>query len=192
MDVIVATYGADEWAERALTAARSVNGARVYVHHSLTATNPGDARNEAVDVADPDSWIVFLDGDDQLGLGYIDAMTAAATDPADVYAPALQLGDTPPMVLHNRDIVNGLNPCPIGTAIHRDTFERVGRFWNEPAWEDWSLFRRAVLAGGAVRFVPDATYIAASSPNGRNSTVRNPRQLRQQIIDSHTEWSRTL
>jgi hypothetical protein len=67
-------------------------------------------------------------------------------------------------------------------------FEEAGQFWGEPAWEDYSLFRRAVLSGAFVHFVPNAIYIAHSTKNGRNSTVTNPRRFRRDIVRSHLNW----
>lgn len=199
LTVVISSFGDQSWRELALQrAVPSLDGwGQVVLYHTTeTHLSIGEVRNAAVAAGNPEGWILFLDPDDELAVGYIDAMTDAAVEPSDLYVPALQLitgGKTgPARVLDDRDIVDGLNPCPIGTLIHRSTFDRVGGFWNERAWEDWSLFRRVVLTGGELRFVPDAVYRAHVSTVGRNSTVRNPKALRREIVASHRRWLKEL
>lgn len=184
--VIVTTWGSDLWANAGVANALR-HGARFH-HIDSSTVSAGEARNHAVEIIDPKGWICFLDADDRLDTGYLDAMAAAVRHDRQLLTPALALGDRPAECYGSRDIINGLNPCPIGTLIHRDLFDEVGGFWDEPAWEDWSLFRRAVLQGAEIKFVHDAIYRAADNPTGRNSTVANPRRLRRQILDSHREW----
>lgn len=186
LEVIVTTWGSDEWNERGRVAAKYNSGWHYHEHDDVSA---GEARNRAVRDVDPQNWICFLDADDELGDGYYDAMEAAVRHERELLTPALALGDRPSECYTERDIINGLNPCPIGTLIHRSVFDEVGGFWDEPAWEDWSLFRRAVLVGADIVFVPGAIYHAAANPNGRNSTIANTRRLRQQILDSHRRWT---
>ena len=189
--MIVTTWGHPSWAGKASRVAipSACEQARVYHHHSPDAPSAGAARNEAVEICDPQEWICFLDADDELEPGYVDAMRAVGLWGSHLGTPALRLPGKDPEVYRDRDIITGMNPCPIGTLIHRGLFEEAGQFWGEPAWEDWSLFRRAVLVGGVIRFVPGAVYNAtASTRSGRNSTVRNPKKLRRDIIDSHIEW----
>ena len=192
LTVIIASFGDDRWLELAQERAiPSLDGwDDTFIYHLGDTTNisVGEVRNMAVRVCKPDGWICFLDPDDELAPDYLHIMQRAATNPADLYVPALKIGAGPAKVLDDRDIINGMNPCPIGTLIHRDTFDAVGGFWNEPAWEDWSLFRRVALGGGKLHFVPDAIYKAYSGPHGRNSTIPNPQQLRRDIIESHTDW----
>ena len=194
--IIVASFGDPKWVtlaeQRAIPSATRQGNVRTM--HVDEPMHVGALRNLAVDSFDPQGWMCFLDPDDELADGYIAAMTAEPMNDNHLYVPALQLvrrGVRPPdapQILNNRDIVNGLNPCPIGTLIHRSTFEDAGRFWDERAWEDWSLFRRAVLGGSTLRFVPDAVYRAYMSPDGRNSTVIKPAQLRSDILESHERW----
>jgi glycosyltransferase involved in cell wall biosynthesis len=188
--IIVTTWGHPSWVGLASRVAipSVADQARIYHHHAEGAASAGAARNEAVEIADPQEWICFLDADDELAPGYVDAMERANLQRDDLGTPALQLPGETPRCLEDRDILAGLNPCPIGTLIHRSMFEEAGQFWGEPAWEDWSLFRRAVLSGAYVHFVPDAVYIANSTSNGRNSGVINPRRLRRDIVRSHLDW----
>jgi hypothetical protein len=157
LEVIVTTWGSDEWHERGRVTAK-YNSAW-HFHSYDPKQSAGAARNAAVE------------------------------HERQLLTPALALGDRPPECYGSRDIINGLNPCPIGTLIHRTMFDAVGGFWDEPAWEDWSLFRRAVLIGAEITFVHDAVYHAADNPRGRNSTVRNPQALRRQILESHRRWT---
>lgn len=192
IQVIVTTWGHPSWAGLASRVAipSACDQAPVYHHHTPEAPSAGAARNQAVEIADPQEWILFLDADDELAPGYVAAMRAAVEHDEQLLVPALQLPGKPARVLDNRDIVHGDNPCPIGTVIHRSMFEEAGQFWDEPAWEDYSLFRRAVLAGAEIQFVPDAIYVAHSTSSGRNSRVPNARLLKRDIVQSHKQWMR--
>jgi glycosyltransferase involved in cell wall biosynthesis len=184
--VIVTTWGTD-WAKRGFDTAEANDAAWYHLDDAISA---GAARNAAVVALDPQEWICFLDADDSLGDGYLDAMSAAYQHDRQLLTPALALGARPAECYGGRDIVDGINPCPIGTLIHRELFDDVGGFWDERAWEDWSLFRRCVLIGADIRFVHDAVYHATHDHRGRNSTVTNPRELRTEILASHAGWLR--
>lgn len=195
--VLIATFGDDRWARRAAvnavpSAEREQPAELVTVHGDTLA----GARNEAARrTSSP--WLCFLDADDELEPGYLAAMAATELErgllaPAvrfvetvDELPPAEVLGDDP-----RREIDKGWNPCVIGTLLRRDVFDRVGGFWPERAWEDWSLFRRAWLAGEQIHHVRDAVYRVHVDPAGRNSTVARPAELRRQILRSHTQWQR--
>lgn len=76
---MIATYGDDRWQEAAWSYAYpSVANvdAEVIVRHDPNATL-AEVRNAAAAHASGD-WLCFLDADDQLGDGYLDAMSAAA------------------------------------------------------------------------------------------------------------------
>ena len=189
--VIITTWGTSDWEEagrRCQFETTLTCDARVFHLHRDEPDSAGAHRNAAVDEIDPPDWICFLDADDRLASGYIEAMFAEPHRTNQLLTPALALGDRKPHILEGRDIIKGNNPCPIGTLIHREAFELAGRFWDERAWEDWSLFRRAVLVGAEIVFVPEAIYIATYDRRGRNSTVVNPQRLRRQIVRSHLEW----
>lgn len=190
VSVIVTTFGSANWCTAGEVTAAAHDGHHFHAEHCRSL---GDARNQAIGHVDPQGWILMLDADDELSPGYVEAMTTGPLVETDLYVPALQniVGgrSRPAEVFTGRDIIDGLNPCPIGTLIHRDMFELVGRFWDEVAWEDWSLFRRVVLAGGNLTFVPRAVYRAHVDRTGRNSTVRNGQVLRRQIVASHERWA---
>ena len=182
--VIVATFGDEWWYEKGCWAAASAlaqGATTIQVHDDSLAV----ARNIGAARADTE-WLCFLDADDVILPGYFDAMAAAT---GDLRAPAVQYDDDEPMVLADRNI-NVTNPCVIGTLIRKDMFMRAGGFWEEEAWEDWSLFRRCWLLGATIEHVPGAVYHVAVNPRGRNGTVRNPRELHAQIRQSHKRWLR--
>jgi glycosyltransferase involved in cell wall biosynthesis len=201
--VIVATFGDPQWkrtAEQAVASAAPQGVPVVSTHLSGGVNDPGMARNIAVDIADDaghaQGWLCFLDADDELEPGYIDAMAAAVdrwtADRPDtrppLFAPAIRFGpDAQPEVLSSRNI-RVMNPCVIGTLIHRTVFDDIGRFWSERAWEDWSLFRRANLTRSPIVWVRDAVYLVHESGEGRNSTIEDPVALHTEIIESHVAW----
>lgn len=190
VDVIITTWGHPSWSGLAQRVAQPGAAMQAPTHLFHTETEIGGlARNAAVEAVNPRGWICFLDADDQLEPGYIDAMSTPLNDDWNyLLTPALRLPGLSPGFFSERNIIDGLNPCPIGTLIHRSVFDAVGQFWGERAWEDWSLFRRAVLFGCTIRFVEGAVYDASNSTrNGRN-TVKNPNALRREIVNSHNVW----
>lgn len=189
--IIVATFGADRWAQLARTvavpSAEAEQPTELIVHHGETLHQ---ARNDAADRASSE-WLCFLDADDELEPGYLQALLSASADlraPAVRYVTAGQ-ADPDPLLFDRRNIAT-MNPCVIGTLIRAELFSDVGRFWPERAWEDWSLFRRAWLAGATIEHVPAAVYRVHHDPAGRNSTVDRPHTLRREILRSHAAWTR--
>lgn len=188
--VVVATFGADRWAQlarrRAVPSAEAEQPAELIVEHGETLHQ---ARNDAARRARAD-WLCFLDADDELEPGYLAALLAAT---GDLRAPSVRYvtpTETPePISFAGRNIDN-MNPCVIGTLIRRDQFHEAGGFWPERAWEDWSLFRRAWLLGAKVEHVPAAVYRVHHDPTGRNSTVDRPHTLRREILRSHALFLR--
>lgn len=190
VSVIVGTFGPEHWVDlanaRAIPSA-TAEGVEVIHRHGATIA---EARNAGAAAASSE-WLVFLDADDELEPGYIAAMAAADGDlraPAVRYVTATEHPD--PIILDGRNI-DRLNPCVIGTALRRDMFDFVGGFWNERAWEDWSLFRRCWLAGAKLVHVPTAVYRAHVNPTGRNNTVSDPVGLSRHIRRRHAEWRRS-
>ncbi len=189
---MVATHGDASWStladERAVPSARALDVAVIQIHGDDATL--AETRNAGAALAETE-WLIFLDADDELEAGYVEALRRSG---ADLRAPAVRyvLEGQPvpePITYHERNI-DRINPCVIGTAVRRDLFDRVGGFWNERAFEDWSLFRRCWLAGAVLEHVPDAVYRATVNPAGRNSTVPRRVDLCRQIRRSHTEWKR--
>jgi glycosyltransferase involved in cell wall biosynthesis len=187
--IVIATFGDAKWREKA-SAARIASAAaqgdvEIVLAHDETLAR---ARNTGAEAA-TGGWLVFLDADDELAPGYVEAMLAAT---GDLRAPAIQYvypdgWAQAPLVLADRDI-DRINPCCIGTMLRREMFYDAGGFWEEPAWEDWSLFRRCWLLGATIEHVPDAVYRAYVNPASRNHTVHDPKALWRAIRASHDRW----
>lgn len=162
--VIVATYGDPSWRETAQRAVASAQDqAPVLQIHRKTLH---DARNQGAGRARTE-WLCFLDADDELTPGYIDAMAAGT---ADLRGPAVQY-------VHGRrerirvwpemDLRDG-NYLVIGTLVRRDLFRKVGGFRDWPLYEDWCLWQRCWSAGATIEVLPDAVYRAHVRLDSRN------------------------
>jgi len=188
--VIVATFGSAEWQRRAEAVAVPSAVAQLpdelIVEHGRTLA---DARNDAARRARSE-WLCFLDADDQLEPGYLAALRFGF---GDLRAPAVRYvtpgePEPEPVTFEGRDI-STINPCVIGTLIRREMLLTAGGFWQERAWEDWSLFRRCWLLGASIEHHPAAVYRATVGA-GRNSTVANRQQLHRDILTSHDQWQK--
>jgi glycosyltransferase involved in cell wall biosynthesis len=186
--VCIGTYGDAEWYAKAVALAGPTEleqGCEVVIRHADTLAQ---ARNDLAEAANGE-WLIFLDADDSLEPGYVGALMSAH---GDLRAPAVRYvysdgSSTPPQTFGERDMLT-MNQCVIGTAIRRSMFWDVGGFWEERAWEDWSLFRRMYLLGASITHNPEAIYRATVNYGGRNGTVYNPQDLNEEIRRSHEEW----
>lgn len=171
--LIVATYGDSTWeclgADTARRAAIQLDRFDRVIHlhepdHDLAWT-----RNAAAVYADT-GWLCFVDADDDLDPGYVAAMRPHL-QAGRLLAPAAQMvtdGARGPLEhYYDRDIRH-LNPCIIGTLVERSLFLAVGGFFDEPIYEDWSLFLRCWRAGAVVHPVPEAVYRVRLRPGSRN------------------------
>jgi hypothetical protein len=183
--IVVATFGAERWRE--LAAARAIpsalaQGVPVVAIHG--GDSIADARNAALRLVETE-WMIYLDSDDELEAGYVEALRRVS---GDLLAPSVRMvvdgipGEVESLAARNMDT---MNPCVIGTAVRRSAIEAVGGWLDEPAWEDWSLFRRIWWTGGSIVHVPDAVYRVHVDPLGRNSTVPDPVTLHRQIRRDH-------
>lgn len=181
--VCIATFGDEEsWSPLVKRAWRSAADQTlspkdvVYVH--------GDdlhvARNAAAaDVFD--GWLCFLDADDELDPGYLEAMqrTIDGLDssrrwllqPATLGVYPGGATDSAAVVIPRKPLIDG-NYMVIGTLISADQFHRVGAFRPWACYEDWDLWIRAWLDGAESQAVPEAIYRVHVSPGSRNNGDR--------------------
>ena len=166
--VIVGTYGGNEWIdlanERAKPSVRDQAADVLHVHGETLAEsrNAGAARAST-------EWLCFLDADDELTPGYMDAMARAS---ADLRGPAVAYvrpngRAAAPKLWPRVDLADG-NYLLIGTLVRRDLFLEVGGFRGWPMYEDWCLWQRCWLAGATIEQVPAAIYRAHVRPDSRN------------------------
>lgn len=193
--IVIATYGDRKWIEIAEVHAMSsisnlqmhtIPLVRLHGGHSIA-----ESRNTAASLVDTE-WICFLDADDQLTENYFKEMEVAT---GDLRAPRLFFPDQMGLMWHEpfdltKRNMDTSNPCPIGTLIRKEMFDRVGGFWDEPVYEDWSLFRRAWLLGATIEHT-NAEYLA-NNFGGRNSSTDDPIAEINKIRSSHKEWLREV
>jgi GT2 family glycosyltransferase len=186
--IIIATYGDLAWEElaheRAKPTALAADPDTLVCSHLRDGTL-AEARNLGASDAGGD-WLVFLDADDELAPGYLDAMRQAERrkllhDPDTLarredglLAPAVShcspAGEwTKPELPNRQKAMTWLNHCVIGTAVPARLFRQVGGFRDDvPIYEDWELWLRCVRAGAKIVDVPDAVYLAHEREGSRN------------------------
>lgn len=194
VSLLVGTFGSDEWRDRGDAAfARAVRDHDDACEHRrlhLPVGTLADVRNELARNATGDH-LCFVDGDDRLAPGYLEAMRRELSAlahgdvrvghrhlgfplPPLLLVPAVQYvsvtgkPEGPPAIPAWRSNLIDLNCCVIGTLIPRALFNALGGFRELPALEDWDLTLRAVKAGAKLVAVPDAVYVAYRSASGRN------------------------
>jgi glycosyltransferase involved in cell wall biosynthesis len=182
--VIVASYGDDTWNElawsRAYPSTLDQNADDVIVHHEPDG-DIGTCRNNAAERTSTDH-LIFLDADDELAPGYVDAMRNAVRDTPTLYAPRVSYvvrgRKQPPKYWPEKPLSEG-NWLVIGTMLPRDVFVEVGGFDGRPhAFEDWALFARCWKAGAEPLKVPRAVYVAHWTPGSRNKKLSREQQVR--------------
>lgn len=195
---IVATCGDDSWAELALTRAvpsvLPIGPDQLIVHHQAKA-NVCHSRNIAAMAATTD-WLLFLDADDELAPGYIDAMrpfmkmgnTDCLLAPYVIYVSPEGVRTTPH--IPNAGNWPEHNDSVTATMIRRTTFERLGG-WHHTywPWSDWELWLRAEAEGVKRLHVPGAVYVAHQTPGGENSKIkqRDARALHARVKKLHQQ-----
>lgn len=174
--ICIGTFGGNEWVrlahERAIPSAKA-QGCEVIHRHGSTLAQ---ARNEALALVET-PWVVFLDADDELAPGYLEAL---GTGSADLRAPAVsyvklrrpRVPYVPTVAGHDHDCSTDClrdgNWLVIGTAVRTDLARQVGGFREYDVYEDWDFFQRCWLAGASVEAVPDAVYLAHWRRDSRN------------------------
>ena len=164
--ILIATYGDQAWEDlawsRAWPSARDQEPAELLCFHDPEGTI-ASVRDELGSTAKGD-WLCFLDADDELAPGFLDAMARA-------FEQERLDGDlllTPSR--NHRGVFGPEKPISegnwlcIGTLVPRRLFIEVGGFPDYPyGWEDWALWVKCVQAGARIVKVPDALYRAHRS-----------------------------
>ena len=60
------------------------------------------------------------------------------------------------------------NYIVVGAAVRTDLVRKVGGWWDEPIYEDWSLWLRCQQAGASFEYIPEAIYGFHKVVNSRN------------------------
>lgn len=186
LTVIVGTFGDLKWSnlahERAIPSAE-LQAPVVHVHGDVLETygeSLAQCRNRGAEQAKTE-WLCFLDSDDEILPGFVDAMSRA---PGDLRTPAIEYvraGRIRPAIFWpDRDLREG-NWLVVSTLMRRELFLDIGGFRDVPMYEDWDLFMRCTKTGATISKVPDAVtrvHINLKSLHRNGST-------RRQKIDAH-------
>lgn len=190
ISICIASFGSEQWRDLAWSRAYQSTvgqGAEVIVVHQPEGTC-ASARNAAAAEA-TGAWLIFLDADDELDTGYVDAMHCSANGMA-MYLPRTSFARNgvrrKPHFLGDCSLRDG-NPMIIGTMVPRDLFMQVGGFTEHvELFEDWMLFAQLWKAGAPVVRVPGAVYIAHMTRASRNRVPKQPtRHYWHQWIGHH-------
>lgn len=173
VSICIATYGNREWEvmaeERALPSAVAQGDVEILMGHQLDGTI-ASARNGLAERATSD-WLCFLDADDELGDGYVQAMRRkmehdALLMPAVSYVYGRKRRSSVMSDIRDLTVDNFL---VIGTLVERSLFFSVGGFSDYPhGFEDWSLWAKCWKAGAQIVQVPKAVYIAHVNPHSKH------------------------
>ena len=173
VSIVIATYGSEDWRDLAMSRAYPScidQGAHeIIVGHDEDATI-AQVRNALADKTSGD-WLCFLDADDELAPGYIDAMEQVGGDQV-LLTPSVQKvrnGRVSPPTFYKEIALNVANWLVVGTLVRRELFMRVGGFGDYPhGFEDWSLWAKCWKAGARPVRVPKAVYIQHVNPNSKH------------------------
>lgn len=196
--VVIGTFGDDSWAELAFSRALPsvVKQRRDQAVFPVHGESLAQARNEGAIYASAEAnWLLFLDADDELAPGYLDAMEDAITahhpNAPHLYVPQVQYvkgnRHEAPFFPAEMPHTDG-NWMVIGTVVPAWLFAEVGGFEEWPIYEDWALFARMQTAGAKPVRVEGAHYQAHYRVKSRNrSSSRGERVFWHQSI-GHAIW----
>jgi GT2 family glycosyltransferase len=202
ISVLVATYGDESWvttAARAIVSATTQDAFEVVAHHDPDGT-VSSSRNALAQQAAGD-WLLFLDADDELAPGYVDAMSKAAhqnlLDPMRLFTPAVRhvkKGRPAAPFFFDRGIsLRQDNWLVVGTLVHKTLFMEVGGFGEYPhGFEDFSLWSKCWRAGAEVIKVPDAIYVYHHNPQSKHKQGWRDRKWQvathERVVAELDEW----
>lgn len=189
--IIIASHGDASWEELAKTRplpSAMQQQSEVLIGHDPEGTR-ASVRNALAERATGD-YLCFLDADDELKPGYVQAMQQA-----------YEMEETAePLLLTPRVsyIVKGRPRAPkfwpevpiwsgnwmvLGTLVSTDMFLALGGWrefsvsdWNE--WDDWELWIRCQKAGARPVRVKRAVYIAHQEPTSRHRNLPHEHKVR--------------
>lgn len=191
--VAVCTFGSDDWEmlgrekhDAVLRNQTVCPDYSVRIHGESLSS----ARNEALESL-PTEWVIFLDADDELDVGYVEAMRdAVGLRAADIWQPST-LGiypdgheDAEPVVLPKRNIFRG-NYLVIGSMMRRRKALKAGGFRELPVLEDWDLWIRMHLGGSMVGICPKAIYRVMVREGSRNSDQGLHNKVYKEIVKEY-------
>ena len=204
VSVLIATYGTEDWRELAWSRAypsaadqcEELGLRPPQCFHDPEGTI-ASVRNELALTAKGD-WLCFLDADDEIAPGYLDAMRAAyEQDRGDgplLLTPAVSYvrkgKPAPPKFWGECSFTTG-NWIVIGTLVQRSLFLEVGGFENFPhGLEDWQLWAKCVKAGARIIKVPDAIYLAHTNPKSKHAKLQRnrPNYMREYEAARASVW----
>lgn len=179
VSICIATYGDEGWRElawtRAMPSCECQGALEVEIFHDPDG-NIASVRNEVARTARGD-WLLFLDADDEIAPGYLDAMKRAYEQDREdgplLLTPAVSYvrkGRAAPPQFNDRGIaLSQDNWLVVGTLIEAHVFTAVGGFSDYPhGFEDWSLWAKAWRAGAKIVKVPEAVYICHVNPQSKH------------------------
>lgn len=194
--ICVATFGDVKWLKLAQSRAIPSAGAQADEIVTVHGDSLHDARNRALAMVHTE-FVIFLDADDELEPGYLDAMAAGSADiraPRTRYVtdsprrhPVLQAPCFPRVVGHQHDCTADCLPegnwVVIGAAARTELVRKVGGF-RDFAWcEDWDLWLRCRAAAASFEAIDAAVYRAYVRPDSRNrGLARRGRQAAHRAI----------
>lgn len=181
--IVVATFGDESWAE--LARERAIPSAEaqapcVHVHGGSLAAS----RNAGLAIVSTE-FVVFLDADDELEVGYVEAMSRGS---ADVRGPIARYVEDarerlwqPRVWGHEHDCeaecLRDGNWLLIGSAVRTELLRRAGGWRDFPWSEDWDTWIRCWKAGATFELVPDAIYRAHVRRDSRNRGASQDEKL---------------
>ena len=190
--VVVATYGdLEEWRSLAHRALRSVYAQTLPVETAihLHGRSLAHARNTGALHVLTD-WLIFLDADDELDPGYVEAMLEGTGDIRQPMTIGVVDGvedDFPVFIPPNPGGFMVGNHLVIGCMVRRDLFETAGGFDpGLPVLEDWDFWIRCQLAGGSVGQAPKAIYRVHVRPDSRNTEANGHHVFYAKIRQQYT------